>query len=240
MCSASLVDIYPSSPSSIHLALSHTFRPQSLPHSRSLYPIMPHAEDYSEFTPDKYPPFPEDSGFPLVTLETISLAKLEADDTAEKDRAFEAFKTRGFVYLELAGTEKGETILHGADDICRVAEKTFGLPLEEKLKYKPQNKELFGSVVLTTCPNLPPLLTSTPQLQERRRNQRRQSRHARHGRFLQRQQKRHARLGRRHVARLALNRHGSETHARVLLSRSPRHRSTRPRHSSRCAGRPPQ
>ena len=60
---------------------------------------MPHKEEYSEFTPDKFPPFPEDKDFPTVELQTISLKKLEQNDEAEKDRAFEAFKTRGFVYL---------------------------------------------------------------------------------------------------------------------------------------------
>jgi len=105
---------------------------------------MPHAEEYSEFTPAQYPPFPDSLDFPSVKLETISLKKLEEGDEAEKDRAFEAFKGRGFVYLELAGTENGDTILKGADDVAQAAEKTFALPLEEKLKYKPFNKELFG------------------------------------------------------------------------------------------------
>ncbi|KAK5113224.1 hypothetical protein LTR62_003560 [Meristemomyces frigidus] len=105
---------------------------------------MPHKEDQSEFTPDQYPPFPSDPQFPTVELQTISLQKLEDHDQDEIDRAFEAFKTRGFVYLALAGTEKGDTILHGADEVARVATQTFALPLEEKLKYKPTNKELFG------------------------------------------------------------------------------------------------
>jgi isopenicillin N synthase-like dioxygenase len=105
---------------------------------------MPHKEEYSEFTPDLYPPFPDDPKFPTVELQTISLKKLEDGDEAEQDRAFEAFKSRGFVYLELAGTDKGDTILNGADEVAKVAEKTFALPLEEKLSYKPRNKELFG------------------------------------------------------------------------------------------------
>lgn len=107
---------------------------------------MPHKEESSEFTPEQYPSFPEGSEFPTVELQTISLQKLEEGDEAEKDRAFQAFKTRGFVYLELAGTEKGDTILHGADDVARAAAQTFALPSEEKHKYKPANKELFGYV----------------------------------------------------------------------------------------------
>lgn len=62
---------------------------------------MPHKEEYSEFTPEQYPPFPDDPQFPTVELKTISLNKLEQNDEEEKARAFEAFKTRGFVYLEL-------------------------------------------------------------------------------------------------------------------------------------------
>jgi len=107
---------------------------------------MPHKEDSTEFTPDQYPSFPDDPQFPTVELQTISLNKLETHDEAEINRAFEAFKGRGFVYLELAGTENGDTILHGADEVARAAEKTFAMPLEEKLKYKPTNKELFGYV----------------------------------------------------------------------------------------------
>lgn len=105
---------------------------------------MPHKEELNEFTPDQFPPFPEDQDFPTVELQTISLKKLEDNDSAEKDRAFEAFKTRGFVYLDLAGTSNGDTILHGADDVARAAERIFSLPTDEKLKYKPANKELFG------------------------------------------------------------------------------------------------
>ncbi|KAK1051331.1 hypothetical protein LTR74_016839 [Friedmanniomyces endolithicus] len=106
---------------------------------------MPHKEESTEFHPDQFPPFPDDPHqFPSVNLETISLQKLEAGDSTEQDRAFQAFKGRGFVYLELAGTENGDTILHGADEVAKAAEQTFALPLEEKLRYKPGNRELFG------------------------------------------------------------------------------------------------
>ncbi|KXL48149.1 hypothetical protein M433DRAFT_57562 [Acidomyces richmondensis BFW] len=104
---------------------------------------MPHKEG-PEFLPSQYPPFPDDPQFPTVKLETISLKKLEDDDEEEKERAFQAFKDRGFVYLDLAGTENGDIILHGADDVAKVAERTFKIPLEEKMKYKLGNKELFG------------------------------------------------------------------------------------------------
>ncbi|KAK0251932.1 hypothetical protein LTS09_012949 [Friedmanniomyces endolithicus] len=105
---------------------------------------MPHREEPTEFHPDQFPPFPDDPQFPSVNLETISLKALESNDPTERERAFQAFKGRGFVYLELAGTDNGDTILHGADEVARAAEQTFALPLEEKLRYKPGNRELFG------------------------------------------------------------------------------------------------
>lgn len=104
---------------------------------------MPHAEETStEFTPDLYPPFPNE--LPAVELVTLSLKKLTDNDETEENRAFEAFKTRGFAYLDLLGTEDGDTIVKGADDICRVAEQIFRLDTDEKRKYLPGNKELFG------------------------------------------------------------------------------------------------
>ena len=103
---------------------------------------MPHKEEYSEFTPNDYPEFPD--GFPTVELQTISLQKLLYHDSTEEDRVFEACKGRGFFYLELAGPESGETILKGADEIACVGERTMALPMEEKMKYTPRQKQLFG------------------------------------------------------------------------------------------------
>ncbi|KAK0274733.1 hypothetical protein LTR91_005778 [Friedmanniomyces endolithicus] len=106
---------------------------------------MPHKESPTEFHPDRFPPFPNDpQQFPTVNLETISLHKLESNDPTEQERAFQAFKGRGFVYLELAGTDNGDTILRAADEVARAAEQTFALPLDEKLRFKPGNRELFG------------------------------------------------------------------------------------------------
>lgn len=92
-----------------HVAFSHPQPLAARPSQRQLsvsgpryrLSAMPHKEEYSEFTPEQYPPFPDDPQFPTVELKTISLNKLEQNDEEEKARAFEAFKTRGFVYLEL-------------------------------------------------------------------------------------------------------------------------------------------
>ena len=105
---------------------------------------MPHREEYTEFTPQKYPPFPESEEFPTVELQTISLQKLLNHDSTEEDRVFEACKGRGFFYLELGGPEEGETILNGSEEIARVGEHFMALPTDEKMKYTPKRKQLFG------------------------------------------------------------------------------------------------
>lgn len=105
---------------------------------------MPHAEEYTEFTPEQYPPFPSSPQFPTIELQTISLRKIQNNDTFEQDRMFEACKNWGFFYLELPDSEQGQVIARGADDVCRVAEKIFQLPLEEKMKYTPTGKQLWG------------------------------------------------------------------------------------------------
>lgn len=105
---------------------------------------MPHKEEYTEFRPNEYPPFPDSPEFPLVQLETISLQKLLDHDSAEEERTFEACKGRGFFYLDLAGAESGETILQGSGDIAQVAERFMGLPMDEKMKYVMKQKSLFG------------------------------------------------------------------------------------------------
>lgn len=103
---------------------------------------MPHAEESSEFTPEQYPPFPE--GLKTIDLDTISLYKIQNGDPAEQERLFEACKSWGFVYLDLRQSERGEAILHGVDDIARLAEKIMSLPMEEKMKYLYTGKDVFG------------------------------------------------------------------------------------------------
>ena len=105
---------------------------------------MPHKEEYTEFTLAEYPTFPESNEFKCVELATISLQKLLDHDGTEEDRVFEACKGRGFFYLDLAGPDWGETILKGSEDLARVGERFMALPTEEKMKFTPRNKELFG------------------------------------------------------------------------------------------------
>ncbi|KAK8135728.1 Clavaminate synthase-like protein [Apiospora sp. TS-2023a] len=98
-----------------------------MPHAESPPPVAP------EFNPSEHPPFP--SGLPTVQLETISLSKLLARDLEEQSRVFEICKGRGFFYLDLADSTAGDTIVRGADAIARAGERTFALPLDEKMGY---------------------------------------------------------------------------------------------------------
>lgn len=109
---------------------------------------MPHKEDPTEFTPNDYPPFPSSPDFPTVDLQTISLQKLLDHDATEETRVFEACKGRGFFYLELAGPESGETILRSSEEIALVGERFMALPTDEKMKFTPNKKELFGYKML--------------------------------------------------------------------------------------------
>ncbi|KAK8001541.1 Clavaminate synthase-like protein [Apiospora marii] len=101
---------------------------------------MPHAESPpSEFNPSQYPPFP--SGLPTLL----------ARDPEEQARVFEICKGRGFFYLDLAGSPAGDTLVQGADAIARAGERTFALPVEEKMGYlmgaagpAGQPRQLFG------------------------------------------------------------------------------------------------
>lgn len=115
-------------------------------------------DQYTEFTPEAYPPFPDD--LPTVPLEVISLAQLlgngsgggdNNNNEAEQERVFEACRGRGFFYLDLAGCEAGEVLVRGAEQIARVGEETFALPLDEKMRYR---QNLNGSTAGDT--DLPP------------------------------------------------------------------------------------
>ncbi|KAF3010187.1 hypothetical protein E8E14_009645 [Neopestalotiopsis sp. 37M] len=103
-------------------------------------------DKYTEFTPEHYPPFPD--GLPTVALETISLQGLLDGEPEERSRMFEACKGRGFFYLDLraGGSEAGRILLEGAEQIARVGEETFDLPVDEKMKYAQgvKARTLFG------------------------------------------------------------------------------------------------
>lgn len=130
---------------------------------------MPHREEYSEFTPSEYPSFPDSPEFPTVELQDISLQRLVDHDEAEEQRVFEACKGRGFFYLNLTGPDNGETILKGSEEIAHVGERFMALPTEEKMKFTPRQKELFGYVG-SGC-EVEAVAKFLVQIQDERRNQ---------------------------------------------------------------------
>ncbi|GIZ39191.1 hypothetical protein CKM354_000258200 [Cercospora kikuchii] len=109
---------------------------------------MPHKESYVEFTPSRYPPFPD--GLKEIELKTISLRKIQDADRDEQELMFEACKAWGFFYLDLSDSEQGEIISHSAEDVARVAEDVMAMPMDEKMKYPFDfaNREVFGYKVI--------------------------------------------------------------------------------------------
>jgi len=96
--------------------------------------VAPEQTECAEFTPRLYPPFPSDTA-PVAHLETLSLAKLQSNDTAEQARLFQTSQTQGFFYLDFAGTPV-ETLPEDAEAVGRLSEEVFKLPIDEKMKYK--------------------------------------------------------------------------------------------------------
>lgn len=87
------------------------------------------------------PPFPEN--IPTAPLLRISLEKLLQRETAELERFARACEDLGFFYLDLTGP--GDSLLADADQLFRVGEELFDLPLEEKSKYDfSSQKSYFG------------------------------------------------------------------------------------------------
>ena len=94
----------------------------------------PDQAEPTEFTPQLYPPFPSDIK-PVAELDTFSLARLQAGDSAERARLFETCKTRGFFYLDLTSTPVA-SLPEDAEAIGQLSEQVFRLSMEEKMKYK--------------------------------------------------------------------------------------------------------
>lgn len=70
---------------------------------------------------------------PVAVLDTIDLGKLQAGDTVEAQRLFEASLMKGAFYLDLRSGISD--ILPLLERIHSISEDLFGLPLEEKCAY---------------------------------------------------------------------------------------------------------
>ena len=87
------------------------------------------------------PPFPDN--IPTAPLLRISLEKLLQRETAELERFARACEDLGFFYLDLTGP--ADSLLADADQLFRVGEELFDLPLDEKAKYDfSAQKSYFG------------------------------------------------------------------------------------------------
>lgn len=89
------------------------------------------------------PPFPDD--VPTAPLLRLSLAKLLEADVSEIERFVQACEELGFFYLDLRGTEEGDSILGDVDRLFEVGAELFDLDIEEKNKYDfSDQKSYFG------------------------------------------------------------------------------------------------
>jgi hypothetical protein len=131
------------------------------------------ATSAAEFVPSSFPPFP--SEVPSVSLETFSLADIEKGNQDVQNRLCKTCKSRGFFYLDLNGSE-ASSMRQDSEDLARLAEEIFRLPLKEKENY-PMKNSIFGYCLQTYRHFIPtePALTVF-QVQEDGPNQDRCSR----------------------------------------------------------------
>lgn len=87
------------------------------------------------------PPFAE--GIKTAPLVSVSFAKLEAGDKGASDAFFKACKELGFFYLDMFGSELGETIVAEAEKLNTLQQGFFKLPNEVKDKYGRPNLHPF-------------------------------------------------------------------------------------------------
>lgn len=97
-----------------------------------------------EFDLSRYPPFSSE-GEPCAELDTLNLVALQQDE-AQRTRLFEVCRSKGFFYLDLAGSDFA-SLPTDALGICTLAQDFFRRPQEEKEKYAygvPGNESIFG------------------------------------------------------------------------------------------------
>ena len=108
------------------------------------------------FEPSSYPPFPDPE--PTIELETISLAKIQEEDQSEFLRLLRICKTHGFFYLDFSNTS-AKSIVEEGDQLARLAEHAFALPLGEKERFPYQPGTIFGykrkGITMTDAKNTP-------------------------------------------------------------------------------------
>lgn len=88
------------------------------------------------------PPFAE--GVETAPLVSISLAKLEANDTAESEAFFEASKNLGFFYMNMEGSSLGERIVTESEQLLQIQKQFHELPEEERDNFAREKFEKEG------------------------------------------------------------------------------------------------
>jgi isopenicillin N synthase-like dioxygenase len=80
------------------------------------------------------PPFPSD--VPLAPIARISSAALLSKDDSTGTAVLKATQTAGFFYLDMTDSPSGQELLSEAEQLQRLSQTAFTMPLEEKLKYR--------------------------------------------------------------------------------------------------------
>ncbi|TVY47766.1 Oxidoreductase [Lachnellula occidentalis] len=76
-----------------------------------------------------------DKDVETAPLVSVSFAKLESGDKASSNAFFKACKELGFFYLDLFGSELGETIIAEAERLNVLQKEFFKMPFDDKQKY---------------------------------------------------------------------------------------------------------
>ena len=96
-----------------------------------------------------HPEFPSD--LPTAPLESISLHQLESSSTSEGTKLFRACSQLGFFYLNLFGSDLGETIVHEVEELHLLQQEFYALPHEDKDRYGKDKVDPFFSYRWTAC-----------------------------------------------------------------------------------------
>jgi hypothetical protein len=106
-----------------HFAPLHQCISVDRPHGSNA--VTNHTRSLSAFPPD----------LRTAPLESISLSNLEAGDQDVSCIFFDACRNLGFFYLDLTGSELGESIIRDAESLHALQQDFFALPHEIKDKY---------------------------------------------------------------------------------------------------------
>jgi isopenicillin N synthase-like dioxygenase len=88
-----------------------------------------------------HPEFPSD--VPTAQLRKVNLQKLTSGDVEESKKLFESCRS-GFFFLDLQGSQNGETLLGDVDIIFKLAKSVFDLDEESKQKHFLKTGTFFG------------------------------------------------------------------------------------------------